>query len=98
MTSKRKLEIDIYKLWSMPEEKRFEYVESLIAENRALQERVRELERQRWRIASYLETVQMCEECPAYEDCPSTGMLGAGECVDEIIKWGERVAKEGGNE
>lgn len=96
MTSKRKLEIDIYKLCSMPEEKRFEYVESLIAENRALQKQVRELKRQRWHIARYLETVQMCEECPAYKDCPSTGMLGAGACVDEIIKWGERVAKEAG--
>ena len=71
-------------------------VPELIAETRALQERVQELERQRWHIASYLETVQMCEECPAYNDCPSTGMLGAGACVDEIIKWGERVVKEAG--
>lgn len=83
-------------------EKQIEYIANankrireLEAENRALQGCVRELKRQRWRIASYLETVQMCEECPAYKECPSTGTLGAGECVNEIIKWAERVSKEG---
>lgn len=84
-------------------EKQIEYIANankrireLEAENRALQGRVRGLEQQRLVIARYLETVQMCEECPAYKDCPSTGMLGAGACVDEIIKWGERFAKEAG--
>lgn len=54
------IEIDIYKLWSMPEEKRFEHVENLITKNRKLQERVRKLEQQREWLA------KKCEDLSDY--------------------------------
>jgi hypothetical protein len=56
-----------------------EALPELIAENRALQERVRELERQRDKFAAYLETLcRYCDRdghCPIFNYCPAPDLL-----------------------
>lgn len=78
-------EIDIYKLWSMPEEKRFEHVESLITENRRLQERVQKLEQQKnW----------LAKKCEDLSEDPEDLFMPYSIPAKEWIKRAEEATKE----
>lgn len=72
---------------------------TLIAENRALRERVRELEAQRIILAGKIGTLTRwydamagCEVCEFTQDCDNSEAC----CTNAIIQWAEEAAKEAG--
>jgi hypothetical protein len=61
----------------------------LIAENRALQERVRELERQRDWLATFIEDNMDCEMCPYFETvCTPQAPVDCAEWITKAAKDG----------
>jgi hypothetical protein len=86
----------------------------LLAENRALRERVRELEAKNkdlgirsmlnngraFRLADYIANSGMCAFCPAYDEfCMADGACRLVDCIEAIYKWADKqAAKEAGED
>ncbi len=70
----------------------------LIAENRALRERVRELERQKRVLVEKMAIDILCSECSVSEACPyeNATFIDLEDCAKQLEKWSEQAAKEAG--
>lgn len=75
-------------------------VPELIAENRALKEKVRELERQKRVLVEKMAIDILCSECPVSEACPyeNATFIDLEDCAKQLEKWSENAAKEAGED
>lgn len=76
-----------------------EALPELIAENRALREKVQALEEHKKWLAGYAESAHTCSQCPAKHEnlCPPKEEDRARfsrPCVNALIQWAELVTKE----
>ena len=87
--------IDIYKLWSMPEEKRFEHVESLISENYKLQKRVQELEKALIKLVKIEVRLPECAVCWERDQCTDHSHGDNCLAIGYIVDTAKEAAKDG---